>query len=128
MPPENQNTIIETKQMIALASVLFLAPAVLPILEANNIAISEEDKPFIECYLTYGKYLLYGIGLSIFILLLGKYIFVKQIIVDLSKVVSALIIIMVLVAIFAIIRKKQIIVDNKISRTNIISLVSKKNI
>lgn len=126
MSPENQNSMIETKQLVALAAVLFLAPAIKPTLEANDITFSEEDKPFIESYLQYGNYMLYTLGGSLFILLLGKYVFENKIFIDMSQVIAAVVIIMVLIGIFAIFRKKQIIVDKKITRNNIISLVWKK--
>ena len=123
MSPENQNSMIETKQLVALASVLFLAPAIKPTLEANNITFSEQDKPFIESYLQYGNYLLYALGGSLFMLLLGKYVFQNKIFVDISQAVAAFVIIAVLLGIFAIFRKKQIIIDKKITRNNIMSLV-----
>ncbi len=126
MSPENQNSMIETKQLVALASVLFLAPAIKPTLEANNITFSEQDKPFIESYLQYGNYLLYALGGSLFMLLLGKYVFQNKIFVDISQAVAAFVIIAVLLGIFAIFRKKQIIIDKKITRNNIMSLVEKK--
>lgn len=126
MSPENQNSMIETKQLVALASVLFLAPAIKPTLEANNITFSEQDKPFIESYLQYGNYLLYALGGSLFMLLLGKYVFQNKIFVDISQAVAAFVIIAVLLGIFAIFRKKQIIIDKKITRNNIMSLVGKK--
>ena len=123
MTPENQNTIIETKQLVALAAVLFLAPAILPTLKANDIAFSEEEKPFIESYLQYGNYILYALGGSLFMLLMGKYVFENKIFVDIAEVIAAFVIIAVLIGIFAIFHKKQIIIDKKITRNNIMSLV-----
>lgn len=125
MNPENQNNIVEKKQLIALAAILFLAPAIKPTIEANKIDIAEEDKPFIESYLVYGKYILYVLGSSLFMLIVGKIVFGKTIFVNIAEALSALVILMVFVGELGIFRKKQIVIDKRISRNNIVSLVWK---
>lgn len=119
MEAQNTNTLLEMKQQAALAAVLFLAPAVMPTLQANEIEILEEDRGFIESYIQYGMYILYTVWASLLVRLLGQLFSFGAMFWYIAQGLIIFVIILVAIWVFAIFRKREIVIDKKIARKEI---------
>lgn len=109
------NDVITTKQYLALASVMLLAPAVSLTIRANDVTLTPEETTFVDWFIWYGYYILCTLSIAVICQLLSMITTISAWASILSKSIGIIAIIMIFIGIVATLRNIHIIENKQLS-------------